>query len=688
MNFQHFKTLVQQHFAEMTSHNPPLFQVDVDKDELWNLYLDSFPAGTNPIYRKRREFDCSCCRHFIKSVGNVVSIDDNNKLVSVWDIETNSPKMYQPVADALSAYCKAHAISDLWLSPQQRIGTDKNHERSEDGTSIITWDHFCLDVSLQYVKDQSEINTKLGNFRGLRGVFKRALDTLTFDSIDTVLELISQNSLYRGKENQEVLTAFRSLKTEYDSLADADKENWTWNKAWYVSETVGRIRNSSIGTLLVNLSEGMDLDVAVRAYETIVAPANYKRPKAIYTKRMLEDAKKTVTELGYMDSLPRRFATLDDIAVNNVLFSNKDATSRIKQTANPFDTMAGKVSLNPRRFSRVEEVSADKFFSDILPGVKSMELFVENRHASNMVSLIAPVNRDAVSMFKWNNGFSWAYSGNVTDSPIRENVKKAGGEVDGALRFSIQWNDGKDYDGNDLDAHCFISSSKTQYIRHIYYGNPVDVRTKGELDVDIRYPKREQPAVENITWGAVTNMQDGEYKFVVKCYSYRGGRSGFRAEIAFNGDTYSFDNPKPLCENEGITVATVVLKDGKFSLKQAMQSSLSNKEIWGVQTNQFVPVTVVMYSPNYWDEQKGIGNLHHFFMLKGCTNPETPNGFYNEFVKQELLGHKRVFEALGSQMAVQQAEDQLSGVGFSSTKRNDVVVKIKGATERILKIKF
>lgn len=688
--FKDFVKAIQKNLQQMSKDSSRLFTVNVDTEELYNLYLDSFPAGINEIYRERREYDCSCCRHFIRDVGNVVSIK-NGELHTIWGINPVSDDKYNVVAAALDAYVKQKAVLGVFLKKEKRIGTPENREMLPTG-KINKYEHFFVDLPEICIFKECYGHTlegDLSQFRDVRNVFKRSLDEISKEAVDTVLELIAQNSLYKGAEWKKQLTEFKNYQKEYGKLTDEQKELWIWEKSIAAGAVIGKIRNHSIGTLLVNISEGMDLDLAVRKYEQIVAPVNYKRPKAIFTKKMLEDAKKTITELGYMDSLQRRFATLDDITVNNILFSNKDAAKRITGAMDLFDEMEQDVAIDPKRFSKVEEISAEDFIKNVLPVAKELEVYLENKHIQNMVSLIAPEVADAKTMFKWNNGMSWAYTGNITDSDIKENVKAAGGSVTGIVRFSIQWNDGNGKDNSDLDAHCL----EPQGGDHIYFSHKISRYTGGELDIDITDPiyqckSNGGVAVENITYPSKERMKPGTYKFYVNQYSFRNSQ-GFKAEVEVNGEIHSYEYNTPVRGN--VDVAEVILdQSGNFKVVDKLPGNCAtiSKDVWGIKTLQFTPVSVVCYSPNYWDEQKGIGHQHLFFMLKDCINPEEPNGYYNEFLKPELEQHRRVFEALGAKAHVKDVDDQLSGVGFSLTKRNDLIIKVKGATERVLKIKF
>lgn len=670
MNFNVFKSAVSAQFAKMSSS--PLFRTNTTGDELWATYLSAFPEGTNPLYRKRTEHDCSCCKQFIRTIGDVVTIKDG-KLVSIWDIApTNTP--YDLVAAAMSAAVKSCNISDVYRHYERSVGTDKNFEQLVTGQQA--WEHFHVTLPTAVVMSKQAMPTKLGEYRGAHQTLTRALATISDDAVDTVLELIAQNSIYRAAEHKGLVTAFKNLKAEADAYT-GPSHLFVWAIAANGPSALTGIRNSVIGTLLTDLTEGVPLERAVASFESKVAPANYKRPTAMVTQAMISKAKQTLTDLGLLSALERRYATIDDIKVGDILFAS--TTARRTLTKDVFDDLSSKVAVKSK-LDKVEEVSIDKFIADILPTISHMEVLVENRHAGNLVSLIAPTDPTANSMFKWNNQFSWSYQGDMADS-IKERVKKAGGNVTGDVCCRLAW----DYT-DDLDFHMIEPDSY-----HISWGNRRRLSNSGgKLDVDANGCDGIVPnPVENIFYNSLSSMQSGEYKLSVHNYSRRSDGVGFEVEVDILGSTTHMVFDKVVKSGGTVDVATLTKTAAGVTVKPLLPLTQASKSMWGVNTHTFVPVTVVMLSPNFWEDTgSGIGNKHYFFMLDGCRNDGSARGFFNEFLKPELDQHRKVIEMVGSRMKTDTSDRQLSGLGFSSTQRNSITCRVTGSFTRNITITF
>jgi len=666
-DFNSFKSAVHQQFSNMSKGK--LFKTDVDKDDLWDTYINSFPKDTNPIFRERAEHDCQNCKRFIREAGNIVGVV-NNKLVSIWDITLDD--FYQEVADTLSTFVKSRPIKDALFHNEKNLGIDFNIEKLANGKEI-KWKHLHFELPSNFVVYGDSINTLLSKTRANKEVSKRGLEEITLSSINIVLELIDAGSVYRGEEFKLAIIKFKEAKKAFDLIPEEEKDNYCWT----LSPSDTRIRNTAIGTLLTDVTDGVDLDEAVAKFGSKMY--GYKRPKnPVVTKKMTDNAKKKVDDLGLLESLGRRYATVDDITINNVIFADRDA----KKAMDVFDEMAQEAPTNLKSLKKVEEVDIKTFIDTILPQVNSVELMVENRHEPNMMSLIAPINANAKHMFKWDNNFSWAYKGEVADSMMKQRVKSAGGNINAFTRFTIQWNDG-DNNQNDFDAHCIEPNNNLIHYKSRGRVHP----SSGMLDVDITHPGNEV-AVENIIHTDPTKMPEGEYKYLVHNYSHNGGMTGFTAEFEYDGQIHSYVYGKGLRINEKVPVLTMRFsKETGVEIIKSLPSNLSSKEVWGVSTHTFHKVSMIMNSPNHWDGNE-TGNKHYFFILEGCHRDGTARGFFNEFLLEELNEHRKVFEILGGKMKTSPSDNQLSGLGFSSTKRNHVYCKLSGNFSRTIKINF
>ena len=115
-----------------------------------------------------------------------------------------------------------------------------------------------------------------------------------------------------------------------------------------------------------------------------------------------------------------------------------------------------------------------------------------------------------------------------------------------------------------------------------------------------------------------------------------------------------------------------------------MPCASSSQQVWGIHTESFVDVKTIMLSPNHWGDS-ATGNKHYFFVLDGCHTDEDMRGIYNEFLRGDLDQHRRVFEVLGSKTKCSQDSDGMSGLGFSSTRSDEVIVRCDG---RLFNVKF
>lgn len=648
--FTDIKSKVAVLFANM--NHAELLQVGLERNELFDAYLTAFPEAERQSHR------CNCCRYFLRNFGNIVTIK-NGEIQTLWDFELEGE--YSKVPGILREVVLNAAITQPFLSETRSLGTDFNFDLVEGRSH--RWDHFYMmaDYNLTTTA-RSEIPTVRGQMISTKDVFARGLETITLQSCETVLDLINNNALYRGAQFKSQIETFVKMKREYDALATAKAKDLF---VWANFKEGGKIRNSVIGTLLVDLSEGRDLDSAIAAYGQKVDPANYQRNTAtVQSASQVLQAKKFLESHNLMSALERRHATKDDVALDKMLFVNRN-----KQAVDPFSEIQREVSVNPKSFIKAPEVKLTDFIADVLPKAEQVELYIDN--AQNVVSLLAPVHKDVEPLFSWDNNLSWTYKNNMTDC-IAEKVKAKGGNVENAeARFSLEW-----FNFDDLDMYMNEPDGN-----RIYFGNKRGEHSEFFLDVDENAGGgRTRTPVENIALHVGGRKADGKYEVGVHQFRKRETEDvGFRMQIANKTDVQTYAHTKALRQDERIIVATFEVVKGQIT---NLVCNLDKSSESAGKVGTFQKVNMAMFSPNYWNNE--VGNKHLFFILDNAKVETELRPFFNEFLRNDLKEHRKFMEQLAGKMMVPPSDDQLTGVGYSLTQQHNFVAKVDNKVIRVI----
>lgn len=707
MTFKEFSALVHSQFKTMCENTNILFVSEVNGYQLWDLYINSFKAEHNRVFRDPESsyHNGNLDKNFIRRYGNVVALDSSYNIITMWDVNIPEDCEYYSSIVAMKNALKSAKIVDVFLETYDelnslpyektnkkqelyRLGIEWNHkiytQEEADKFGVVEagklyrFEHFYADLPKKFVDFSGKSQASLqGEFRSDKDVFFRGLSEISIDTMLLVKDLINQNSLLNGASYLPKLEKFIEFSKEFEKLSK--KGNTCENYCWVKSHKLpyAKFRNELIGTLCVELTEGVELNKACLDWNKRADPINYMKASAPITQKQIKEAQKFVEENGYTESFIRRFATIKDINVNEILHKNNPTTSSVK-SASIFDGVQASKSTRHKRsqFDGIEEVTIEKFMKDILPTCTSVEAFFENRMEGNLVALMT-AEENCKLPFKWNNPFSWTYNGNLTGkSQIAQNVKSAGGKIDGVMRCSLQWNDEDTKGILDFDLHCKYPGNE------IYYSNKQHSTISAYLDVDMIRPSG--IGIENIVFTNKFKIKDGKYEFFV--HNYDGGaNTGFKCEIEIEGQLYTYHVKG---NKKGNTkVATVTYKKGVFEIEHHQDCSESSRKVWNIDTNEFHKVNLVCLSPNFWGDNE-IGNKHYFFMLENCKSDISLRSFHNEYLNSELLQHRKVMEVVATTTMIEPSDKQLCGIGFNSTVKDEIILKLKGTFQRTIKVKI
>lgn len=709
---QHISELLNEQFKKIANGNE-LFRSRVSGTELWNEYMKGF--GKDPVFRNPdfSVHNCSTCNNFIRRYGNIVGLDENYNIITMFDIN-NCPAEYKASFEAMANMLKAAPIVDSFVEtfdelqklPYERckknaseflLGLPKNakvytEEEANKFPGVVkpgesrVFHHLYVSCPSLYIDTSgSSVASLMGRRRDKYNVFKRCMEEIPVDTYELVRDLINQGSLLDGTTHLPKVEAMIPLKKEYDRIPSDKQDNWCWAKSDF---GLAKFKNELIGVLCTELAEGKDLNEACKEWNIRIDPANYMKAKAPITAAQIKTAQEFIEQNGFEESFTRRCATLDDIKAADILHINS-GDGKI-QKVSIFDGMKKAVSSRHKRseFDKVEKVTIDKFMSDILPTCTSIELFLQSNQRGNFVTLTTSENKESKPIMKWSNNFSWTFNGNLAGkSQIKQAVKAAGGFVDAPFRFSIMWNE--DWENRrvstDLDAHA-IEPTGTKIYYSTYKGHKTPV-CGGMLDIDMICP--EKTGVENIFWTDMRKVKDGAYKFFI--HSFSGEPCTAKAEIVIGESIFQYFVSTPIATHAKIDIATVYIKNGELDhidqSKWLTNSDGFSEEIYGLHTGEFQKVNLMCLSPNYWQEH-GVGNKLYFFMLDHCKAPGKLRAFHNENLIPELLQHRKVLDVLGNTLQVESIDGQLSGLGFDSTVHDEIILRLGGTHKRIIKVEI
>lgn len=449
---------LREHVARrLAAARGPIFTTDADgsDERLYALYLDGIDASLRPQYT------CSACRHFIRTFGGLVTLDEQGRPQPLFWPGEGKAGADGTFADAMRGMRERVAsarITGVFVFDKPVWGRPQTGEWQHLGGAVhetLVFKHPLLSAGqrgAELIQDHETLS--------------RALDTYDRKHLKVALRLLNSEQLYRSEK---VLGVAKWLDALMASLEQGggkagkkgSKKAGTSggkkagpdshaNRIWLAVATAPagfcHVRSSMIGTLLDDIAAGKSYADVERAFAAKMHPLQYQRPQAAPSAGNIREAEAIIAKLGSQGALARRFARLDDLQLlwrspaveASVAASVGAAVGRVFDHLLPGRRAAPALDGLPSK-----TLTWEKFRRTVLPEAGRIEIEVGER--GGFYAFLTAADAEAIPIVQWDlaerrNPVTW-YTYMEPSAVKAWNLEPGWRAVTGICLFPHQWAD-------------------------------------------------------------------------------------------------------------------------------------------------------------------------------------------------------------------------------------------------------
>jgi hypothetical protein len=391
--------------SQAANNRPALFTTA--SGELFDVYRNALPSALQQRSR------CATCRRFFERFGGLVTIDDAGHSSSALWSAKHTPAPYDKAVAALVDVIARAPITGIHLSSAPSWGTSPkggwNHLAITPAAELLVPTDRILDAAQIAAEKREDVRT-----------LTAALEEFPLALVKKAAALLSTGKLYRSEKcisvAQWLLGVHRRKKSAGSARA---RDNVIWRAVATAPPGHCHVRSSMIGTLLVDLSEGLPFDAIKARFDAKMHPLMYQRPTAAPSQGNIERAEKIIAQLRSAGALERRFAKLDDI---DPLW----LPAASPRKAGVFSHLKAKAKTSETKIDAPAVVMTwDKFAKRVLPSAAQIHYQVPSGNRAYL-GLVTAKNPEAPPIIQWDsldrrNSVTWyVYTNGST--PARWNL--------------------------------------------------------------------------------------------------------------------------------------------------------------------------------------------------------------------------------------------------------------------------